>query len=165
MYSLNAAVPGQVRAVASDLYPQLVPFESIRADHSILVKRFGDTNRFDHLVERARGVLADTDPIPVTVTGIDYFTDTPRGADPVVYLAVESPALDQAHRDLVAELGAIEHLEGEDYTMHVTLARGGEESVARELTAHAIEPVSWTIDEFELYDASADRALGTIQLS
>lgn len=164
MYSLNVAVPGRVRELAHSLYPQLTAFSSIRDHHSILVKRLGDKETYPRLAQRAREVLAGTPPIEAAITGIDYFPDPPRGPAPVVYLAVDSPGLDTVHRKLVDELGAIPDLEGEDYTMHVTLARGGTEQAAERIAAESIEPITWTITELLFWDAHQARSIGTLSL-
>lgn len=164
MYSVNVAVPGRVRQLANELYPRLTSFSSIRQEHSILVKRLGPAEEFGHLSQRTRAALEGTPPIEARITGIDYFSDPPRGPDPVVYLALDSPGLDAVHARLVDELGAIAGLEGDEYTMHVTLARGGDLETAERLAERSVEPIRWTIDELKLWDAHRDRAVGTISL-
>lgn len=164
MYSLNAPVPGRVSALTAELFPHLVGFESIRERHSLLLKRLGD-EEFTHLAERVRRELRGAPTVEARVTGIDYFEDPPRGSRPVVYLAVESPGLDRLHRRLVDRFGAVEGLEGDEYTMHVTLARGGGDvDAARALAAREIEPITWTITELRLWDAVHGETAGTISL-
>lgn len=164
MYSLNAPVPGRVSALASELFPQLVVFESIRERHSLLLKRLGD-DEFSHLTERVRRELRGAPAVEAQITGIDYFEHPPRGSAPVVYLVVESPGLQQLHSQLVDRFGAIEGLEGEDYTMHVTLARGGGDvAAARRLADREIEPITWTISELRLWDAVHGEAAARISL-
>lgn len=163
MYSVNASVPGRVRHLADRLHPDLLAFESIREDHAILVKRLGDEH-FDSLADRSRRAIAGTPPIEAAVTGIDYFENPTLGPAPVVYLTVESPGLERVHEQLVEELGAIDNLEGPDYTMHVTLARGGDLADAKALAATEIEPVSWTISELQFYDARHERVIRRIPL-
>jgi 2'-5' RNA ligase len=165
VYSLNAAVPGRVRRLADELQPALLPFESIRDRHSILIKRLGGEEAdFQRLSERSRQALAGTPPIEVRIDGIDYFEHPTRGPAPVVYLAVESPGLEGLHERLVDELGAVGGLEGPDYTMHVTLARGGDLADARNLAERSIEPVSFTISELQFYDARHDQVVRRIPL-
>lgn len=164
MYSVNVDVPGRVRQIASSLYPELMAFSSIREDHSILVKRLGTAEEFNHLSQRTREALSGTPAVEARISGIDYFVDPPRGPGPVVYLALESPGLDAIHARLVEALGAVPELEGEEYTMHVTLARGGDIEDARRLADRQVESVSWTISELKLWDAHRSRAVGTITL-
>lgn len=164
MYSLNAPVPGRVAALAADLFPQLVGFESIREQHSVLLKRLGD-DEFTHLAERVRRELQGAPTVEARITGIDYFEQPPRGSSPVVYLTVESPGLARLHDQLVEEFGVIDGLEGEDFTMHVTLARGGGDvAAARALAEREIEPITWTITELRLWDAINEEAARTISL-
>jgi 2'-5' RNA ligase len=164
VYSLNAAVPGRVRGIAGDLYPQLASFADVREDHSICVKRLGDDEPYKTLADRARTVLADAPAFEVAVTGIDYFAEPTSGTAPVVYLTVESPGLELVHDTLVDAFGALPGLEGEDFTPHVTLARDGEVADAERLAQQEIEPVTWTVSELEFTDAIHDNAIGTIQL-
>lgn len=156
MYSVNAPVTGGVERLASELFPELTTFERIRERHSLLIKRLGELDAAqvgpDRLAERLRPVLSGTPAFEVRITEIDYFTDTPRGSSPVVYLAVESPELERLHRRLVEAFGAVDELEGESYVHHVTLARGGSVEAAERLAAIDVEPVSWTVSELLLWN-------------
>lgn len=163
MYSLNADVPGRVLRVANELQPSLLAFDSIRDHHSILLKRLGNDG-FDQLAEQARQVIAGTPPLEAAVTDIDYFENPTRGPAPVVYLAVDSPGMSRLHEALVDELGAVDNLEGPDYTMHVTLARGGDLEDAKQLAQREIDPVSWTINELRFWDARHERVIRRIPL-
>jgi 2'-5' RNA ligase len=154
MFSLNAPVPGDVSRIAGDLRGQLLGFESIRDDHTLVVKRLGDPESFHALERRVRRALSGTPAMEARVSAVGVFEDPPRGSAPVVYLAVESPGLDRLHRRLVEEFGAVEGLEGEDYAMHVTLARGGDEETARRLADREVDPVTWTVSELQIYDAT-----------
>lgn len=129
----------------------------------MLIKRLGD-GAFPPLAERARQALAGTPPVEVRVDGIDYFEQPTRGPAPVVYLAVQSRGLERLHERLVDELGAVGGLEGPDYTMHVTLARGGALADARELAERSVEPVSFTLSELQFYDARHDQVIRRIPL-
>lgn len=164
MYSLNVAVPGRIRELANRLYPELQSFTSIRQDHSILVKRLGDAEDYPSLAHRTREAVTGTPAIEAAVTGIDYFEAPPQGTAPVVYLTVESPGLDQLHLKLVEELGAIPELEGDNYTMHVTLARGGSEEAAERLANRSIDSIEWTITELLFWDAHRSQRIGSISL-
>ena len=163
MYSLNTPVPGRVAALASDLHPALVGFDKIRDRHSILVKRLGD-GQFHRIAQQSREVLRGAPAAEARVSEIDVFERPPQGSAPVVYLTVESPGLSRIHRSLVDELGAGDDLEGEDYTMHVTLARGGDLEAARRLAEREIDPVSWTVSELEFWDAKHREVVSTVSL-
>jgi 2'-5' RNA ligase len=145
-----------VARVAADLRPALTGFERIREDHSILLKRLGHYDPADvaPLADRLRRALRGTGPVAAQVTGVDFFEAPPSGSAPVVYLTVESPGLYAIHHHLVETFGAIDGLEGEDYTIHVTLARDGDETMARRLAEREIDPVTWTVGELRLYDAT-----------
>lgn len=164
MYSLNVVLPGRVAAVAADLHPRLTTFERVRERHTLVVKRFEDAQvrdlsggatapqeRVDRLRERLRPLLAAAPAFPARVTGVDYFADPPTGSAPVVYLAVESDGLRDLHRRLCDAFGAVEGLEGDDYTPHVTLARDGDVADAAALADVDLEPVSWTVSELGLW--------------
>lgn len=149
--------------IASELRPELTPFESIRERPGLLVKRLG-TGRIDRKAKRVRRVLSGTPPIRARVTGLDVFEDPPRGAAPVLYLNVESRGVREAHATLVEAFGAVEGLEGERYTPHFTLARGGADEVARRLADRDVDPVEWTINELEIYDATHEEPARRISL-
>ena len=154
MYSVNVPVPGRVRTLANELYPELVGFESVRDDHSCLLKRLGDADHVAQLQHRTHRALEGAPAVEARITGIDYFEDPPLGSAPVVYLAVESPGLEAIHRDLLEAFDAVEGLEGGDYVPHVTLARGGDAATARRLADRDVEPITWTVSELEFYDGS-----------
>jgi 2'-5' RNA ligase len=156
VYSVNAPVSGDVERLASELFPKLTAFDSVRERHSLLVKRLSDLEAArigpDRLAERLRPVLRGTPAFEARISEIDYFTDPPRGPGPVVYLAVESPQLRRLHLRLVDEFGAVDDLEGESYVHHVTLARGGSVDAAARLADTEIEPITWTISELLLWN-------------
>jgi hypothetical protein len=147
--SLNVPVPGRVRRVAADRRPELAAFDSVREDPSLVCKRF----------ERPPGkrplaaALAGTPAFEAAVTGVDFFAEPTSGAGPVLYLTVESPGLRDLHRRLVERFGAVPELEGDDYTPHVTLARGGARADAERL-AGPIEPVTWTVSRLFAWNAA-----------
>lgn len=165
MYSLNATVPGTVEALAGELRGELLAFETVRDDRSMLIKRLGELTSVPRHAKLLRQRLTDIGPITATVTGIDFFAAPPVGPGPVVYLAVDSPQLDAIHTRLVETYGAVHQLEGPEYTMHITLARGGSEAAARRLTERSIEPVSWTITELLLMRNAGTEVIDRIDLT
>lgn len=158
MFSLNVPVPGRVDRLASELHPALTPFDSIRERHSLVVKRFdttldSDADSLPRLRERLRGTLRGVDPFEVRTDGIDAFEVPTRGEGPVVYLAIESSGLFDLHDRLCEEFGTVPEMEGDDYTPHVTLARGGRIEDARTLAARDVEDVRWTVEAVGVWDA------------
>ena len=161
MFSLNVPVPGSVARLASELYPQLVDFESQREQCTLVVKRFDEAmfeaDSPEYLLSTLRkqlpSKLAGTPAFEARVDSIDYFAEPTRGAGPVVYLTVESPGLQSLHNQLVDAYGSISGLEGDDYVPHITLARGGSTADAERLAGQSIEPRSWTVSELVLGDS------------
>ena len=155
MYSLGVPIPGAVERLAEDLHPALLAFDSIRERHTLVCKRLGEAppGGVARLSEQARQALVGAPAFEISISGIDYFEYPTRGEGPVVYLAIESPGLLQVHDRLVEAFSAIEELEGEDYSPHVTLARGGDVEAAERLAQRDIEPVTWTVSRMILWDA------------
>lgn len=161
VFSLNVPVPGSVARLASELYPQLVAFDSQREQFTLVVKRFDEStldagspdHRLSALRKQLPTVLAGTPAFEARVASIDYFADPTRGKGPVVYLAVESPGIRELHDQLVDAYGAIGGLEGDDYVPHITLARGGSVDDADRLANHSIEPISWTVSALLVWDS------------
>jgi len=161
VFSLNVPVPGSVARLASELYPQLVVFDTQREQFTLVVKRFDETTLAagspDHQLSTLRKqlptVVAGTPAFETQVDAIDYFPEPTRGTGPVVYLAVDSPGIQQLHETLADTYGAIDGLEGDDYVPHITLARGGSTGDADRLASQSIEPVSWTVSELLLWDS------------
>ena len=154
MYSVNVPVPGRVRTIANELYPELVGFDSVREDHSCLLKRLGDADHVAQLQHRAHRALEGAPAVEAQITGIDCFEDPPLGSAPVVYLAVESPGLESIHATLTDAFDTVEGLEGADYVPHVTLARGGDIATAKRLAERELEPIRWTVSELEFWDGT-----------
>lgn len=160
MYSLNVPVPPAAKRRSAELAPELTPFRTVRNRQTLVVKRF-DTERsgtsLARLRERLRPVLADVRPFEARVMGVDAFENPPTGDGPVVYLAVESEGLRRVHGLLVDEFGAVEGLEGDGYTPHVTLARGvaGDrdeaEATLERLREREFEPLAWTVTELGIW--------------
>lgn len=167
MFSLNLAVPGSVARLADELYPQLVAFDTIREQHTLVVKRFDDATLAagspDHQLSTLRKqlptVLAGTPAFDVRVVSIDSFAEPIRGTGPVVYLTVEAPGIWPLHEQLVDDYEAVAGLEGDDYVPHITLARGGSTDDVERLANQSIEPISWTVSELLLWDSRYREAL------
>ncbi|ELZ16340.1 2'-5' RNA ligase family protein [Natrinema thermotolerans] len=164
MYSVNVPLPGRVRQLANRLHPELIGFETVREDHSCLLKRLGEADHVAQLQHRAHRALEGEPAVEAAVTGIDYFADPPLGSAPVVYLTVESPGLERIHADLTDAFDAVEGLEGSDYVPHVTLARGGDRETARRLADREIEPVRWTVGELEFWDGTHKLPVSSVSL-
>lgn len=164
MYSLNVPLPGAVERLAADLLPRLAAFDRVRERRSLTLKRFEDDASPARLRERLRPALADAPAVEARVGGIGVFERPVRGPGPVVYLAVESPGLHRLHRRLVGAFGAVPELEGDDYTPHITLARGGSNEAVAELAAVDVDPIAWTVSELELWSAEYREAVGSVRL-
>ena len=168
MYSLNVPVPSGVARLASDLARELPGARARpRGEHTLVCKRLDPGSGPDavhRLDARLREALAGAPPFAARVSGIEQFREAVTGPSPVVYLAVESPGLLELHDRLVDEFGAIEGLEGEDYTPHVTLARDGDMASAERAAAYDVEPVSWTVTELEFFDSKYREVAGRVSL-
>jgi 2'-5' RNA ligase len=169
VFSLNVPVPPAVEALARDLAPELAAFEA-RPARTLLLKRLGgfeDHHRAEHL---AREALRGAPAVEARVSTIGVFEDPPAGPAPVVYLAVESPGLQDLHRRLCEVIDPVPGLEGEGYVPHVTLARGlpGErltgQDAAAELDGRTVGPVTWAAEELRFYDARHAEPAGRIAL-
>lgn len=164
MYGLNAPVPGSVSRIASALHPELAGFDNIRERHSLLVKRLVDDNSVPRLQQRAREALAGAPPFEARVERLGLFEEPPSGSAPVIYLAVESPGLRRIHERLAEEFEPVEGLEGDSYTPHVTLARGGDWETAQRLDGREIDPVTWTVSTLDFWDPTYNVTVGNFSL-
>ncbi len=166
MYSVNVPVPGRVSQIAADCWPLLVDFEGIRDRHTLVVKRFGtrSPDEYGALEREVRETLVGTPTFDARITGVDAFFDPPSGASPVVYLTVESPGLRSLHDRLVDRFGAVSGLEGDEYTPHVTLARGADHDAVDRLLDVEIEPTTWTVTNLVFWDAWREATVTTISL-
>ena len=167
VYSLNVPVPSAVGRLAGEVARDLPrAVERPRGEHTLVVKRLG-TGGYDayHAVEaRVREELIGQPPFAVRVTGIDLFEEATSGTSPVVYLAVESPGLLALHETLCERFGAIEGIEGDDSTPHVTVARGGSLDAAKRVCEREVEPVEWTVDALSFLDADRGTEAGRVSL-
>lgn len=164
---MNLQVPPEVERLADELHPKLTAFETIRQRHTLVVKRIeNDEWRTGPggVRERLRRILDQTRPFPVRVDGIDYFEDPPSGSAPVVYLTVESEGIQQLHRRLCQEFNIVEEYEGEGYTPHITLARGGSVEAAERLTDTEFEPIEWTAKRAFTWDKEHREAVDRFRL-
>jgi 2'-5' RNA ligase len=166
VYSLNVPVPSNVARLAGELARRLPGARArSRGEHTLVCKRLGTDETGYHRVEaRAREAVSGTAPFAVRVTGLDRFAEAVTGSSPVVYLAVESPELRRLHDRLCAAFDPVPDLEGEDYTPHVTVARGGSLDRAREVCETEIQPVEWTVTELQFRDAERGQPVSTVSL-
>ncbi|WP_340098529.1 2'-5' RNA ligase family protein [Salinibaculum salinum] len=167
MYSLNVPPPSEVTALAQSLAHDL-PMARARArgEHTLVAKRLGvdDRTDFHPVAARVRDALAGTPTFEVRTDGIDYFSEDPIGPSPVVYLAIESPELYRLHRRLCEIIDPVANFEGDDYTPHVTIARGGDIDAADRLAEQGVDPVTWTVTELQFWDAKRSLPAGTVSL-
>lgn len=168
MYSLNAVVPSTVARLAGDLARELPAARTReRGTHTLVVKRLGggDHESFARLSARARDTLSGAPACQARVDGMDVFSDPPLGSSPVVYLRVESTGLHALHERLCQAFDVVNtDIEGEGYTPHVTVARGGDPAAARALTERSVGPIEWAVDELFFWDAERESQAGTIAL-
>ncbi|MFB6073589.1 MAG: 2'-5' RNA ligase family protein [Haloarculaceae archaeon] len=152
MYSLNVPIPGSVGALAGDLARRLHNArQRPRGERTLVVKRLG-AGPYGELEARTREAISGTAPFAARIDAVDVFTDPPTGTGPVVYLAVESPALRALHERLCAAFDPVDGIEGDGYVPHVTVARGGDPDAAHAI-AGPVDPLEWTVDALALYDA------------
>lgn len=164
---MNLQVPPEVERLADELHPKLTVFETIRQRHTLVVKRIenGEWRTGPGGVrERLRRILDRTKPFSVRVHGIDYFAEPPSGTAPVVYLSVESEGIQQLHRRLCQEFSVVEGYEGEGYTPHITLARGGRVEDAERLVETEFEPIEWTAKRAFTWDKEHREAVDRFRL-
>ena len=167
MYSLNVPVPGTVGALATDLGTRLgTATVRQRGEHTLVCKRLGtgDAATYHEIEARAREALVGAPPFEVRVGGVDVFTDVPKGEGPVVYLTVESPGLDALHERLCGVFDPVEPIEGEEYVPHVTVARGGSVEQAADLRSTPFDPVDWTVERLEFWDAERSQSVSSVSL-
>lgn len=161
MYSLNAPVPPAIARLAIDLAGAVPGADPrTRGEHTLLVKRLGTDGEgaLNHRIERVREALRGMEPIEIHIAGVDWFPEPETGTGPVVYLAVESPALLEVHRAICEVIEPVPHLEGAEYVPHITIARGGDREAAQRLTEREIDPRAYTVDELVVWDAHRDVA-------
>ncbi|MFB6083978.1 MAG: 2'-5' RNA ligase family protein [Halorientalis sp.] len=167
MYSLNVPVPSSVAALASRLATEL-PTARVRSRgrHTLGVKRLGGEGpgEYPRLEARTREALAGTEPFDVRITGVEVFEQAPVGSSPVVHLAVESEPLRDLHADLCEVFEPVDEIEGEGYSPHVTIARGGDLSAARRMAQREIDTIEWTVDELVFWDSERIKQVSGVSL-
>ena len=158
MYSLNAPVPSAVARLASGLAADLLD-ATVRERHTLVVKRLGESDP-SGLSGEVRRVVAGTDPFPARVTGVDVFDDPPTGEAPVAYLRVESPGLERLHQRLCERFDPVDGIEGDEYTPHVTVARGGDAGRLRDRDPDR----EWTVDRLLVWSGRYEEPVETVAL-
>ena len=186
MNSVNVPVPGRVSGLAAEVAADLTARQGgadfgpagvgtpgtggradaggvrVRDDRTLVAKRLPEGE--PHRVEaRAREALSGTSPFEVRVDRVDWFAEPTAGSGPVVYLAVESPGLWALHERLCRAFEPVTRLEGDDYTPHVTIARGGSLDAAKRMLG-PVEPVEWTVTELQFWDATRKLVAGRVSL-
>ncbi|QGN08001.1 2'-5' RNA ligase family protein [Halorhabdus sp. CBA1104] len=165
MYSLNVPVPSSVARLASELAREVPRAqERTRGEHTLVLKRLGQDRSVPRLQAQIREYLAGQPPFEAQVTGIDYFANATNGPSPVVYLTVESPELRRVHAKLVAKFSPVEGMEGDDYSPHVTIARGGDRATTTGLAERSIEPITWTVSRLTVRDARRGEPASSVSL-
>lgn len=166
MYSLNIRVPGQIAKRASDIARELPEaYARPRGQHTLGVKRLVDDEAsYSRLEAKTRELLTGQPAFECRITSLEYFADAPTGSSPVVYFAVESPELVRLHRKLATVFEPLDQIEGEGYSPHVTIARGGSFERAEEVTARDCEPVTWTVDELIFWDSKHGQSVSSVSL-
>lgn len=166
VFSLNVPVPSEVARLAAEVsrhLPEARPRG--RGNHSLVCKRLGtEDDDYPYIETRAREALAGTAPFVARVTEIDTFEDAVTGSSPVVYLTVESTGLEELHSRLSERFDPLPNLEGDAYTPHVTIARGGSRERAHEVSDMEVDPVEWTVTTLQFRDAKRSQAVSTVSL-
>lgn len=167
MYSLNVPVPPNVRTLATDIaraLPEARPRS--RGAHTLGVKRLTTSTHdsYNHTEARVRELLVGQPSFEVRVHKIDYFAEASTGPSPVVYLAVESPELRRLHLELAAAFPPIDGIGGEEYTPHITAARGGTLAAAKDIAERDIKPITWTVTELLFWDATRRQPVSRVSL-
>lgn len=165
MYSVNVPVPSPVAALAGDLASDLAAARPRRrGTHTLVAKRLTDDRPYPQVEARAREVLRGSPSFAARTDGIGVFEEAVTGPSPVVYLRVESPGLRDLHDRLAAAFEPVPELEGDDYTPHVTIARGGDPAAARELAERSVEAHEWVVDELAFWDAERSQRISRVSL-
>ncbi|WP_246984874.1 2'-5' RNA ligase family protein [Halorientalis marina] len=165
MYSVNVPVPSTVAALAGDLASDLTRARTRRrGTHTLVAKRLPGDQPYAQVEARAREVLRGTPAFEARIDGLGVFETAVIGPSPVVYLHVESPGLRDLHARLVEAFEPVPDFEGDDYTPHVTVARGGDPEAAYALAERSVESYEWVVDELAFWDAERDRTISRVSL-
>ncbi len=167
MYSLNVPVPGEIAKRASEIARELPEaHHRPRGAHTLGVKRLvsNTDESYSRLETKTRELLSGQPAFEVRISSLEYFSNAPTGSSPVVHFAVESPELERLHRRLATVFEPLDVIEGEGYSPHVTIARGGSLERAKRVTARDIDPVTWTVDELIFWDSERCQSVSTVSL-
>ena len=167
MYSLNVPVPTRVATAAREVAHEL-PQARIRnrGEHTLGVKRLASDRDapYSRIEARVRELLRTQPAFEARIDEIGLFAEPPVGSAPVVHFVVESPGLIALHERLAEAFGTVdERIEGDSYSPHVTIARGGSREMAGRVTGE-IEPIEWTVSELIFWDATHDQQISTVSL-
>lgn len=164
MYSLNVPVPSAVARLAGRVAARLPGARRRRrGEHTLVVKRLGETGPH-RLSARAREVVSGRVPFRARVTRVNRFDSPPVGSGPVVYLAVDSPAIEVLHEELCDRFPPVADLEGDAYVPHVTVARGGDHATIERVLGK-IEPIEWTVTELVVWAGRQGQPVERISVS
>lgn len=167
VYSLNVPVPGAVASLASEVARDLPEARArVRGEHTLGVKRLdtdGDVP-YDRLEARVREAIAGEPAFEARIVDVDYFQEAVVGTSPVVYLGVDSPGLRTLHEHLADVFEPLDRIEGEQYTPHVTVGRGGSLERAKRVGTRTIDPITWTVSELVFWDAKRREPVSRIAL-
>lgn len=168
MYSLNVPVPARVATLAQEIARELPSARArTRGEHTLGVKRLAsdESAPYNHIEAQTRELLAGQPSFEVRVDEIGIFEHAPVGTSPVVYLAVESPGLLALHEKLTTAFDPVhDRIEGESYTPHITIARGGSIETARRVADREIDPIEWTVEQLLFWDAKHNQSVSTVSL-
>lgn len=160
MLSLNVPVPGQVRATVDRLRPHL---NDDRRDYTLVCKRVGAPPATAER-KRVRRALEGWGPFEVRITGLATFDRPASGEGAVLYLAVESRPLEALHDRLCEVVDPVSDIEGAGYVPHVTVGRTTDPDRREAVLARSVEPVTWTVEALEFWDARHAETAGRISL-
>jgi 2'-5' RNA ligase len=167
VYSLNVPVPSNVASAARETARKLPQARMRnRGEHTLGVKRLAADRDapYSRLEARTRELLRRQPAFEARIDEIGVFEEPPVGSAPVIHFVVESPGLLALHERLTEAFGVVnEEIEGEQYSPHVTIARGGSLEMA-ERVAGEIEPIEWTVSELIFWDATHNQQISTVSL-
>lgn len=151
--------------MASDLAAEVPRArERSRGEHTLVVKRLEGDRSLPRLTTQVREHLSGQPAFEARVTGLGQFTEAASGPSPVVYLAVESPELRRLHERLLDLFSPVAGMEGDEYTPHVTIARGGDPVATDRLCDRSIEPITWTVSRLTVRDARRGEPASSVSL-
>nr|WP_159764176.1 2'-5' RNA ligase family protein [Halovenus carboxidivorans] len=164
---MNVPVPTEVATAAREVARRL-PQARVRnrGEHTLGVKRLASDPDapYNRIEARTRELLRGQPAFEVRIEEIDLFSDPPVGSAPVVHFVVESPGLVALHERLAEVFDPVDdQIEGDGYSPHVTIARGGSREMAERVTGE-IEPIEWSVSELIFWDATHNQQISTVSL-